>query len=75
MILDNACGSSALVTNHLIDVLPVELMQEAQLVATDVSSKVIAEATRRIAEMDWPDHVFTLKMDQEVSLGCPVVSK
>lgn len=67
MILDNACGASALVTNQLINILPIELMEEAQLVATDVSAGVIAEATRRIAETDWADHIFTYKMAQEVS--------
>lgn len=67
MILDNACGSSALATNLLTEMLPLELMQEAQLVATDLSSKIISEATRRIADLDWADHVFTFRMSQEVS--------
>lgn len=67
MILDNACGPSALVTSQLTHLLPVELMEEAQFVATDLSTKVVAEATRRIAELDWADHVFTYKMAQEVS--------
>lgn len=66
MILDNACGASALVTSQLTHMLPVELMEEAQLIATDLSGKVVAEATRRIAELNWADHVFTFKMAQEV---------
>lgn len=67
MVLDNACGSSALVTSHLIDSLPFELLEESQFIATDLSSKCVREATRRIAEGDWADHVFTYIMDQQVS--------
>lgn len=92
MILDNACGYSALVTSQLIDVLSrpqsqVEdtqnmdehqsahaeseededvLMRNTQIIASDLSQKVISAATMRIAELDWADHVFTLKMNQEV---------
>lgn len=87
MILDNACGSSALVTSHLIDVLSNaratgenlasdddleeeeddNLMMDTQILASDLSQKVVSQATRRIAELDWADHVFTFKMNQEVS--------
>lgn len=93
MILDNACGSSALVTSQLIDVLSNarntgenlasdndleeeeddSLMMDTQILASDLSQKVVSQATRRIAELDWADHVFTFKMNQEVSMASLVL--
>lgn len=67
MIIDNACGPSALVTAQIMDKLPVELLEEAQFLATDLSEITVARATRRVAELEWADHVFTLQMDMLVS--------
>lgn len=67
-ILDNACGPAALVTSHLLRTLSVIQLHQTQFVASDSSSKFVKQATRRISDLDWADHVLTLKMDMLVSL-------
>lgn len=67
MILDNACGSSALATFTMYELLSEETMQEVQIVATDKSSNAVGAATHRLGESQYPDHVMTLKMDMQVS--------
>jgi hypothetical protein len=52
---------------QLMEELPYGLMQETQIVATDLNSKAVAAATNRISNSDWAGSVFTMKMNQQVS--------
>lgn len=66
MILDNACGGSALATFTMFELLPEETMADVQIVATDKSSNAVCAATGKLGESQYPDHVMTLKLDMQV---------
>ena len=63
MILDNACGGSALATFSIFDALPPDLIEETQIIAMDINQNAVAAATHRLSESEWSDRVMTLKMD------------
>lgn len=66
MVLDNACGSSALATSVLFDALPCDRAKLVQVVAADVSESAVRGATEVVDEY-WPERVMTLTMNMEVS--------
>ena len=75
MILDNACGGSALATFTMFDALPAEVIDETQIIAMDNSQNAVAAATHRLSESEWSDRVMTLKLDVGCELSKARVTK